>query len=126
MSQHAMWMSFRTLTQDQSVKNQKLKPGTIKRIVSFATPYRSSLVLFLITVIFDALLVVSTPLLLKRLIDKGVIPGDAHLVTLLAFAVGGLAVLDALLSMVGRWFSARIGEGLIFDLRTRVFEHVQR
>ncbi|MEY4151112.1 MAG: hypothetical protein RJB28_179 [Actinomycetota bacterium] len=126
MSQHAMWMSFRTLTQDQSVKNQKLKPGTIKRIVGFATPYKTSLVFFLISVILDSFLVVSTPLLLKRLIDKGVIPGDAHLVTVLALAVGGLAILDALLSMISRWFSARIGEGLIYDLRTRVFEHVQR
>lgn len=126
MSQHAMWMSFRTLTQDQSVKHQKLKPGTFKRIVGFATPYKASLVFFLVTVVLDSFLVVATPLLLKRLIDQGVIPGNSDLVTSLALAVGGLAILDALLSMVSRWFSSRIGEGLIYDLRTRVFEHVQR
>lgn len=126
MSQHAMWMSFRTLTQDQSVKDQKLKPGTVRRIASYALPYKKSLILFLLTVIVDALLVVATPLLLKQLIDDGVIPGDADLVTKLAFLVGAIAVADAIFSMIGRWFSARIGEGLIYDLRTQVFNHIQR
>ena len=126
MSQHAMWMSFRSLTADQSVKDQKLKPGTVKRIASYALPYRRHLILFLITVIIDALLVVSTPLLLKQLIDDGVIPGDSGLVTRLALLVGAIAIADAAFSMIGRWFSARIGEGLIYDLRTQVFNHIQR
>jgi len=126
MSQHAMWMSFRSLTADQSVKEQKLKPGTVKRIASYALPYRRNLILFLITVIIDALLVISTPLLLKRLIDDGVVPGDSALVTRLALLVGAIAVADAVFSMIGRWFSARIGEGLIYDLRTQVFNHIQR
>ena len=119
-------MSFRTLTQDQSVKDQKLKPGTVKRIARYALPYKNSLILFLITVVIDALLVVSTPLLLRKLIDEGVVPGNANLVTRLALVVGIIALADALVSMVGRWFSARIGEGLIFDLRTQVFTHVQK
>ena len=119
-------MSFRSLTQDQSVKDQKLKPGTIKRIASYALPYKNSLVLFLITVVIDALLVVTTPLLLKRLIDEGVIPGDPGLVTELALLVAVIALADALISMIGRWFSARIGEGLIYDLRTQVFSHIQK
>jgi ATP-binding cassette subfamily B protein len=126
MSQQALWMSFRSLTQDQSVKDQKLKPGTVRRIASYALPYKNNLLLFLITVIIDALLVVTTPLLLKRLIDEGVIPGDSKLVTRLALLVGAIAIADALISMVGRWFSARIGEGLIYDLRTQVFQHIQR
>ena len=126
MSQHAMWMSFRALTQDQSVKDQKLKPGTVKRIASYALPYKRNLILFLITVIIDALLVVATPLLLKRLIDEGVIPGNPQLVTQLALTVGLIAIADALFSMIGRWFSARIGEGLIYDLRTQVFSHIQK
>ena len=126
MSQQALWMSFRSLTQDQSVKDQKLKPGTVKRIASYALPYKRNLLLFLVTVIIDALLVVTTPLLLKRLIDEGVIPGDSNLVTRLALLVGAIAIADALISMIGRWFSARIGEGLIYDLRTQVFQHIQR
>lgn len=126
MSQHAMWMSFRTLTQDQSVKDQKLKPGTVKRIASYALPYKRHLALFLITVIVDALLVVTTPLLLKRLVDDGVIPGNSQLVTQLALLVALIAISDAIFSMIGRWFSARIGEGLIYDLRTQVFSHIQK
>ena len=126
MSMHSTWMSFRSLTQDSSVKNQKLKPGTLKRIASFAIPYKFSLSLFLITVVIDALLIVATPLLLRRLIDEGVIPKNSELVTQLALAVGVIALLDALFSMIGRWFSAQIGEGLIYDLRSMIFEHVQR
>lgn len=126
MSMHSTWMSFRSLTADQSVKTQKLKPGTLKRIVSFAVPYKVSLTFFLITVVIDAFLIVATPLLLRRLIDEGVIPKNTDLVTKLAFAVGIIAVADALFSMAGRWFSSRIGEGLIYDLRKQVFEHVQK
>jgi ATP-binding cassette subfamily B protein len=119
-------MSFRSLTADQSVKNQKLRPGTLKRIASFAVPYKASLTLFLITVVIDAFLIVATPLLLRRLIDEGVIPKNTELVTNLAIAVGVIAVADALFSMAGRWFSSRIGEGLIYDLRKQIFEHVQK
>jgi ATP-binding cassette subfamily B protein len=72
-------MSFRSLTADQSVKNQKLRPGTLKRIASFAVPYKASLTLFLITVVIDAFLIVATPLLLRRLIDEGVIPKNTEL-----------------------------------------------
>ena len=126
MSMHASWMSFRSLTADQSVKNQKLKPGTLKRIMGFALPYKVSLSFFMITVIIDAFLIIATPLLIKQLIDDGVIPGNDSLVTKLAAVVALIAILDAVFSMIGRWFSSRIGEGLIFDLRKMVFEHVQK
>jgi len=125
MSMHAIWMTHRSMTADQSVKDQKLKPGTIKRIVGFAKPYKRPLSLYLVTVVIDALLVVATPLLLKRLIDEGVIPGNSGLVTSLAVAVAAIALFDALFNMIGRWYSAKIGEGLIFDLRSAVFDHVQ-
>lgn len=121
-----MWMSLRSLTADQSVKSQKLKPGTIRRIAEYAAPYRISLIFFLVTVIIDAILIITSPLLLKELIDKGVIPGDAHLVTKLAILVGFVAIADAIFSIIGRWFSSRIGEGLIYDLRSGVFRHIQR
>ena len=126
MSQHAMWMSFRSLTADSSVKEQRLKPGTVKRIAQYAAPYKTALIFFLITVVIDAVLVITSPLLLKSLIDDGVIPGDPNLVTRLALLVGLIAIADAAFNMIGRWFSARIGENLIFDLRTQVFAHVQR
>ena len=123
---HSTWMSFRSLTADQSVKNQKLKPGTISRITRFAIPYKISLIFFMITVVIDAFLIIASPLLLRKLIDDGVIPKDFELVTSLAVLVGIIAILDAVFSMIGRWFSSRIGEGLIYDLRKQVFEHVQR
>jgi len=126
MSVQAVWSAHRTMTADPSVKNQKLKPGTIKRIFSFAQPYRLYLTIFLITVVIDAFLVVATPLLLRQLIDDGVIPKNGELITRLAFIVGLLAVADAIMSIIGRWFSARIGEGLIYDLRSQVFQHVQK
>jgi ATP-binding cassette subfamily B protein len=121
-----MWMTFRSITADPSVKETKLKPGTVKRILSYAQKYRSYLIFFLVTVVVDAFLIVSTPLLLRKLIDDGVVPKNAELVTTLALIVGALALVDALMNLIGRWFSARIGEGLIYDLRSEVFAHVQR
>jgi len=123
---HGQWMALRSMSSDQSVKNQKLKSGTLKRILSFAKPYRKFLVVFIGTVIVDAVLVVATPLLLRVLVDNGVVPGRSDVVTKFAIIVAILAVADAGFSMLGRWFSSRIGEGLIYDLRSQVFEHVQK
>ena len=123
---HAAWMTHRSMTADPSVKEQKLKPGTVKRIFSFARPYRTNIIIYLATVIVDAGLIVATPLLLKRLIDEGVIPKDPSVVTNLAILVGLLAIADAAINMLGRYFSSRIGEGLIYDLRSLVFAHVQK
>jgi ATP-binding cassette subfamily B protein len=123
---HAAWMTHRSMTADPSVKEQKLKPGTIKRIFKFALPYRTNIFIFLATVIVDAALVVATPLLLKQLIDDGVIPKNGEVVTRLAIFVGLLAIADAGFNMLGRYFSSRIGEGLIYDLRSLVFAHVQK
>jgi ATP-binding cassette subfamily B protein len=114
------------MSSDQSVKHQKLKAGTLKRIFSFARPYRKYLFIFIGTVVIDAILVVATPLLLRVLVDDGVVPGRSDVVTKFAFIVALLAIADAIFSMLGRWFSSRIGEGLIYDLRSQVFEHVQR
>ena len=119
-------MTFRSMTADPSVKSQKLKPGTISRIISYGKPYKTQISIFLVTVIIEALLVISSPLLLRELIDKGVIPKDPGLVTKLALLVGLLAIFDAAFNIFGRWFSARIGEGLIYDLRSQVFAHIQR
>ena len=126
MSMHAAWMTHRSMTADPSVKEQKLKPGTVKRIFKFALPYRTNIIVFLATVVVDAALVVATPLLLKQLIDEGVIPKDGAVVTRLALFVGLLAIADAGFNMLGRYFSSRIGEGLIYDLRSLVFAHVQK
>ena len=125
MSMHAGWMALRTLSSDQSVKSAKLKPGTLKRIFAYAIPYKSTFILFLFCLIADAFLTIATPLLLRELIDKGVIPKDRALVTTMAIAVAVLAILTAAVNIVVRWISSKIGEGLIYDLRSQVFRHVQ-
>lgn len=118
-------MALRTLSSDQSVKDARLKPGTLSRIARYAIPYKRDFVIFFFALVADSLLTVATPLLLKRLIDDGVIPGNAALVTRLALLVGLIAVAFAAVNIVSRWFSSRIGEGLIYDLRRQVFDHVQ-
>jgi len=123
---HGAWLNYRSMTADPSLKEQKLKPGTVKRIFSFAKPYQVSIYVYLATVVVDAALIVATPLLLKKLIDDGVMPKDSSVVTQLAFFVALIAVADAAFNMLGRYFSSRIGEGLIYDLRSLVFAHVQK
>jgi ATP-binding cassette subfamily B protein len=122
---HAGWMALRTLSSDQSVKSAKLKPGTLKRIFTYAIPYKSTFLLFLFCLVADAFLTIATPLLLRELIDNGVIPKDRAVVTTMAIAVAVLAILTAIVNIVVRWISAKIGEGLIYDLRSQVFRHVQ-
>nr|WP_226921628.1 ABC transporter ATP-binding protein [Georgenia subflava] len=116
----------RTLRQDSAVKDHRLAPGTTRRVVRYARPYRLQIAWFLLLVVLAALLVVATPLLLQRIIDDGVADGDRRLVVLLASLVAVVAVAEAALGVLQRWFSTRIGEGLIYDLRTDVFAHVQR
>jgi len=125
MSMHANFMAMRSMMADQSVKNQKLKPGTFKRILSFALPFKRDLSIFLLTVVLDSFLVISSPLLLRKLIDDGVVPGKGSVVTMLALIVALLAIADASVSLVTRYLSSRIGEGIIYELRTQVFSHVQ-
>ncbi len=118
-----MWRSYR---RDESVVAHKLAPGTVRRIIAFARPYRVQIAIFLVLVILDAILVVVTPLLFKKIIDDGVIPQDRGVVITFALITAAVAVFDAALSLLQRWYSAVVGEGLIFALRTRVFGHVQR
>jgi ATP-binding cassette, subfamily B, bacterial len=118
-----MMMSFR---HDPSVTRQKLKPGTVRRIIGYAKPYKLYLSLFLAATVLDALITVVNPLLLRLIIDKGILGHREAIVVGVAAAVAGVAIFDALLGFITRWYSARIGEGLIYDLRTQVFSHVQQ
>jgi ATP-binding cassette, subfamily B, bacterial len=122
----ANWHAYRSLTRDRSITQQKLKPGTIRRIASYARPYRWTLALFLLCTCVSAVITVAVPLLLRTIIDRGILPRDTAVVLWVAGLVAGLSVVSALLSVLTRWLSARTGEGLIYDLRTQVFRHVQR
>lgn len=119
-------MAWRHLRSDRSVVNNRLSRQTVRRVVGFARPHRRLISVFLVLTVIDASLVVVTPLLVQQIVDKGILAGDRELVTLLALAMAGFAVFNALLSVLAGWLSSRIGEGLIFDLRSQVFAHVQR
>lgn len=129
MSMHSMGgpggyaSSFR---KDQSVRGASVPKGTTKRILGYARPYRGLIAAFLATLLIDALAAVATPLLLRAIIDDAVPAADRRLVVLLASAVAGVAIIEASLAIASRWFSARLGESLIYDLRREVFAHVQR
>ncbi|WP_285698231.1 ABC transporter ATP-binding protein [Actinomadura sp. NBRC 104412] len=120
------WQVMASFRRDGSVTQQRLKPGTVKRIAGYARPYVRELVIFLALNSLAALIVVANPLLLKAIIDRGIVPGRHDLVVYLALGVAGLALVEAVLGLAQRWYSARVGEGLIYDLRTQVFGHVQR
>jgi ATP-binding cassette subfamily B protein len=126
MSMQTQWHAMRGFTRDPSVTKQRLKPGTVRRIVGYARPYRLDLAIFLIAAALDAVVTVLYPVLLGIVIDKGILPKDSRVVLTIAAIVAGLAIFDAFLGVVQRYFTSRVGEGLIYDLRTQVFEHVQR
>ncbi len=124
MSSHP-WSQYRSFTRDKG-PNKRLAPGTTRRIIEFARPYRRVIIAFLVTVVLDAMTVVVTPLLFKVIIDQGVAKGSTKVVLWTAAGVAALALVDTILTLIGRYYSSRIGEGLIYDLRTKVFDHVQR
>jgi ATP-binding cassette subfamily B protein len=123
---HGPWMVMRSYRRDTSVTDQKLSKGTLGRIAGFARPYRFDLTVFLVTVTASAVIGVVTPVLAGRVVNVISSHGAPATVVKIAVLVAILAVFDAGLSLAQRWYSARIGEGLILDLRTRVFDHVQR
>jgi len=128
VSSNNPWMAMRSLTRDSEVTKRKLAPGTVRRIAGFATPYKFEISIFLVLVIVDAIISVAIPLLFRVVIDEVDTNGSGSrsVVIGVALAIAGIAIFDAGLSLIQRYFSARVGEGLIYDLRTLVFGHVQR
>jgi ATP-binding cassette subfamily B protein len=119
------WQIYQSMTRDPSQVSSVGWP-VVKRILTYARPYRRLVIAFLITLILVSLLTVAQPLVFRQIIDNGISQGNAQLVTALAILVAVLALFDAGINLVGRWYSSRIGEGLIYDLRTEVYDHVQR
>lgn len=126
MDNGVSWATMRSLTRDSSVTRQRLPPGLAKRILGYARPYLGVIVPFLLMVAATAVLGVVTPLLFKAIIDRGIVPGRMGVVLWLAVAVAGVALVEAVLTLLQRWYSSRLGEGLIYELRRDVFDHVQR
>ena len=100
--------------------------GTWRRVFRFAEPYRRELTIFLALIVGSALIGVITPVLAGRVVNDITRRSPVHVVVDIAIVIAVLAVVDAVFSFIQRWYSARIGEGLIFDMRTAVFDHVQR
>ena len=119
------WQTMGSYMRDGS-SIQKLKPGTLRRIGALARPFGRVITGFLILTVIDAVLGVLPPLLSQRIVDNGILKHNGGLVVALALVVAGIALLDAAVGLVSRYLSARIGEGLIALLRTKVFAHVQR
>jgi ATP-binding cassette, subfamily B, bacterial len=119
------WASMRSLRRDRSLLQHRVQKGTARRMMTFAVPYRKILALFLPVVVLGAAIGAINPLILRALIDNGIAKHNADLVIGLAVLAGVLALVDAGLSLTERRISAVIGEGLIFDMRSKVFRHIQ-
>jgi ATP-binding cassette subfamily B protein len=117
---------MRSFRQDRSVLQHRIKKGTTRRMLGFAVPYRRILAVFLPVVVLDAVVGAVNPLILREIIDKGILGHRSGLIVALAGLAAGLALADAGLSLFERRTSAVVGEGLIFDMRTKVFRHIQR
>jgi ATP-binding cassette subfamily B protein len=115
---------MRRMSQDPDIAQHQLSPGVVWRVLRFAKPYRFLITIFVATVVVMSALGVAPPLLFKQIIDEGILQGDRRVVIILSVTVAALFVFQAIINVVQRWFSSRIGEGLIFDMRTQVFDHV--
>ena len=120
------WGGMRSMRQDRAVLQHRIKKGTARRMLTFAVPYRKILAIFVPVVILDAVITAVNPLILRDLIDNGILKHDADLVEALAILVAVLALADGGLALTERRISAYIGESLIYDMRSKVFRHIQR
>ena len=119
------WHAMRSYYRDSTVTRQRIKPGTVRRIAGYARPYRVELTVFLVMAALAAVATVAVPLLLKTIVDA-ILARNTTLVITVAAVTAGIALFSAVLAFGQRWFSSRVGEGLIYDLRTQVFGHVQQ
>ncbi len=118
-----VWRHMRT---DRTQVPTRIDRGTVRRVLRFARPHRKPISVFLALTVVDACLVVVTPLLVQRIVDDGILQQDVSLVVQMALLMAATALVGAPLAVLAGWLSSRIGEGLIYDLRTQVFAHVQR
>src|SRR5690606_19929274 len=119
------WMSLhRTMT--AQTERRPFSAAALRRILAFARPHRRRLVFFLLSSVVAAVLAVATPVIAGQVVDAIVSARPAADVVRLAVLIAGIAVLESAVGLLTRWLSASIGEGLILDLRTAVFDHVQR
>ena len=119
------WAAYQGFTRDRSVKQNQLAEGTLNRVLSYAREFKFYIATYLSLLVIDSLLVVAQPLLFKRIVDDAIPAQDSALVVWLALAIAGTAIVGAALGLLSRQMQSTIGEGLIFNMRTQVFDHVQ-
>jgi ATP-binding cassette subfamily B protein len=120
------WQMMRTFRRDDSVKNSQVPKGTVKRIVNFGKPYTKILSLYLFLIILSAVASAASPLIYRAIIDDGIARHDSRVIIGWAIVAGVLAIVSAGLTLWQRYVSAVVGEGLIYDMRSKVFAHIQR
>jgi len=120
------WAAYQGFTNDRSVKKKQLSSGTLKRVMTYATEFRVYIFVYLSLLVFDSLLVVAAPLLFKQIVDTAIPNKDSGMVIYMSALIAGTAILGAALGLISRRMSSTIGEGLIFNMRTQVFDHVQQ
>jgi ATP-binding cassette, subfamily B, bacterial len=111
---------------DESITRQKVRPGSIRRIFPYAKRYRWALALLLAVTAIDASIAVANPLLFGVIIDRAILPHKLHLLIGYSVAIAVLGLVDTLAMYLQTWLSARIGQGLVLNLRSQVFQHVQQ
>ena len=120
------WAAYQGFINDRSVKKKQLSSGIVKRVMTYATEFRVYIFVYLSLLVFDSLLVVAAPLLFRRIVDTAIPNKDSGMVINMSLLIAGTAILGAALGLISRRMSSTIGEGLIFNMRTQVFDHVQQ
>ena len=121
MSMHMMWPR-----DPNSVAEAKIDRDAARRIWRFASPYRRLVAGFLVTVVISAILGLVPPLLFGRIIDRAIPEQNRGLLAVFAAAIVAASLLAGIVGLVERYWSSRIGEGVIYDLRVALFDHVQQ
>ena len=111
---------------DESITRQKIKPGTVRRILPYAKPYRWVLALLLFVTALDSAITVASPVILGLIIDRGIYPRKLGILIALSVLMAGLGLIDTIANYLQAWSSAQIGQGVILNLRSQVFRNVQK
>jgi ATP-binding cassette, subfamily B, bacterial len=121
-----MWAHGLIGANPSDIAGARVDRRTVGRVWQVAQPYRRMMIGFLTVILIAAAIDLLPPLLIRQAVDVAIPNRDGGMVTTLALLMVGAAFVQGFLSLIERWLSSRIGEGVIFDLRTRLFDHVQR
>jgi len=123
MYDHSWWS---VIAYDKSKPRPAVNKAVLKRIFAYAWPYRYSVLIVLVTIVSIALLDLVPPLLYRDLIDNVIPQRNYARLNLVALGMIAIPVISGLISVVQRYYSAKAGEGIIYDLRQEMYEHLQR